>query len=658
VKRVEVKFKGEEAVLMAFLTVPDTHPDHDALMLCDMMLGNGSTGLIDVNLNQAQKVRNAGCQPQSLLDAGYQILTATPKPGQSLDELESLLLEQVRRLRQGEFTEDDLAATMTAFEVGEKRGLESNRNRVASMTDAFVSREPWERRVAALGRLKRIRKADVVATAQKYFGDSYVVVRRVNQEPEIPKIAKPNFTPVPIDATKPHSPFFSEVLAMPAPEIEPRFVVKGRDVQELALRSGKLVYAKNPVNDVFDLTFTVPGGTDHDPKLSLAFSLLDFGGAGELDGVALKRKLFALGSTFSAGAGRDDVTITVSGLESNLKATVDLLRKHFEAPTGVGQPDLEKLVQRAKAGRDAQKASPQGVAQALVQFAERGADSTFLKQPTNDEMKSWKADDLLAAARSVWDHPRTVTYVGQLPPEQVAEIVDLGPIGGSVADLRPAPARTPQVYVKSERDRVLFVDRNTAQTQVQLFAADGTFDRTQVPLSRVFNEMMGGSMSGIVFQEIRESRALAYSSGAFYAVPAWKEDENVLIGALGTQADKTIDALTVLVGLLRHPPFNDQRFESAKRSIDEGYRTNRNRFRQVASTWITWQRQGLDGDPRPWNRAQVQAMTLEQVSAWADRFVTKPFTVTVVGPKDRIDLERLKQFGDLQELTVDQLFAW
>jgi hypothetical protein len=81
------------------------------------------------------------------------------------------------------------------------------------MTSAFLQRRPWADLVGTLGRMKKLRKADVVAAAQKYFGDSYVVVRRVNAQPEIPQIAKPNFTPVPIDASKPHSAFFGEVAA-------------------------------------------------------------------------------------------------------------------------------------------------------------------------------------------------------------------------------------------------------------------------------------------------------------------------------------------------------------------------------------------------------------------------------------------------------------
>jgi predicted Zn-dependent peptidase len=657
VKRVDVKHKGEETVQIAFLTVPDAHPDYPALVLCDMMLANGRTGLIDRNLNQTQKVRQAGCQPQGFLEAGFQLFVASPKPGQTLDELEKLLLEQVELLKKGEFTDDDLRAVMTNFEIGQKRQLESNNSRVTQMTDAFVSRRPWADYVHFLDVLKKLGKADVVAAANKYFGGNFVVVTRHDGEPDLPKITKPGFTPVKIDASQ-HSAWYQQILGEQVPDLEPRFVEKGRDVDETPLRSGKLVFARNPVNDVFDLSFTIPVGTDHDPKLALALQLLDLGGAGELDGVALKRKLYALGSTWTAGAGREESVITVSGIDSNLAATLDLMREHFARPTGVGQDDLQKLVQRVLASRTAQKNDPRGIGAALGEYAQRGAESSFLRQPTNDEIKTWKAEDVLASAKDLWKWRRTVTYVGQLDPAKVAAIVDLPPVGAGIDALADAPARKPMLYEKPAKNRVLLVDRKTAQCQVQIFAPDGTFDRTQVPVSRVYNEYMGGSMSGVVFQEIRESRALAYDAGTGYRVPAWKTDENLMMGALGTQADKTLDALDVLFQIVRKLPPSDARFEAAVHSIDQGYRTARAGFRRVPGTWITWERQGLDGDPRPWNWSRVKEMKLDDLVAWTKRFESMPFTIAIAGPKDKFDAARLKSFGEVIELKPDQLFAW
>ena len=66
-----------------------------------------------------------------------------------------------------------------------------------------------------------------------------------------------------------------------------------------------------------------------------------------------------------------------------------------------------------------------------------------------------------------------------------------------------------------------------AQAQVRLEFATGTYDESKAPLAQVFNEYFGGGMAGLVFQELREARALAYSAWAHYFTPSRKREENI-----------------------------------------------------------------------------------------------------------------------------------
>ena len=71
-EQVRIKFRGEEKMLLAFRTVPYNHPDRPALVMLDMILDNSKAGLINLNLNQAQLVRRAGCWPGMYNDNGCQ----------------------------------------------------------------------------------------------------------------------------------------------------------------------------------------------------------------------------------------------------------------------------------------------------------------------------------------------------------------------------------------------------------------------------------------------------------------------------------------------------------------------------------------------------------------------------------------------------------
>lgn len=657
VTRVELKFETDEEVQIAWQTVAPTHPDADALKLADMMLANGKTGLIDVNVNQKQALQSASASPEFYVDAGCETMSAVAKSGQPLEDAEKLLLAQMDLLKKGTFSEEDMKAALTEFEISEKQGLESNEARVGAMIDAFVQAQPWEWRVHEIDRMRVLSKDDVVRAANKYFGPDYVVVYRRTGKPELPKIAKPGFTPVKIKADR-HSAFYQQMLADPAKPIEPRFIEKGRDYFTKDMKSGQLLWAKNPANDLFQLSFSIEVGSDNDPRLSLAGGLLDFGGAGDLDAQAFKRKLYSLGTNISFGSGRQESAITITGLDANFEESLRLLRAHFETPNGAKQADLDKLVERIVGSRAKQKIDARAINGALGSYAQRGADGDVLRQPRNEALKALKADELVAAARDLWSYPRKVQYVGTRPIEEVAALVDLPPIGAESTAMKPAPARAAVKFVVPEKPRILFVDKKAAQAQVGLFYPDGTYDRPAVPVHRMYNEYMNGSMGAVVFQEIRESRALAYDAGTIYRDAAWKTDGNIFFGILGTQADKTLDAIDVLMRIVKEMPASEDRMANAKRTIDETYRTARIGFRIIPGTVLSWWRQGLDGDPRPWNWEQAKKMTLADLSAFSGRFKSMPYTITIVGDKSRFDMAKLAQFGDVVEMTPDQLFPW
>ena len=89
-----------------------------------------------------------------------------------------------------------------------------------------------------------------------------------------------------------------------------------------------------------------------------------------------------------------------------------------------------------------------------------------------------------------------------------------------------------------------------AQAQVRLEFAVGLYDENKTPAGQLFNEYFGGGMAGLVFQELREARALAYSAWAHFFNPPRPNEENILVGAIGCQADKTLEAVNAFMELL------------------------------------------------------------------------------------------------------------
>jgi len=294
-ERRTVQYPGEEQVQLAFRTAPNGSSDKEALILLDMILDNRTAGLINLNLNQQQLVSQAGSSPMFLNDYGSQSLFGVPKQDQSLEEVEQLLLQQIEIIKAGDFEEWIIPAIINDFLKNEKASLEFNTARVTMMRQSFIEGADWDYHIAEIDRMEQLTKQDVVDVANKYFGDDYVAVYRVDAQHEVPVVEKPQIDPVTIDPTR-QSEFAARVLAMEVEEIEPVFVEADRDYRFVEFAPGvELYYAPNPLNDLFTFSIGIDVGTEADNKLGLAAALMDVAGTQSLSNEELQKEWYRMG---------------------------------------------------------------------------------------------------------------------------------------------------------------------------------------------------------------------------------------------------------------------------------------------------------------------------------------------------------------------------
>jgi predicted Zn-dependent peptidase len=250
-----------------------------------------------------------------------------------------------------------------------------------------------------------------------------------------------------------------------------------------------------------------------------------------------------------------------------------------------------------------------------------------------------------------WQH--RVGYVGPRSASEVAKLLDAS------ERFKSAPPRRPVRYVHPSSTRLLFTNRPMVQARVGLQAPDEIYDPEHAVDYEFFADYMGGDMSSVIFQEVREARSLAYSAGGGHSVSAFKNDETQLWGSLGCQADKTPEATELMLKLLRGLPASPERFAATAKSIDQSYRTNPVEFRDIPAAVMGWEDEGLTGgDPGPARFARAEAYTLPDLESFASRFKDKPMTVWILGERDRVGLDKLKTLGAFEEKTVGDLFPY
>ena len=153
---------------------------YDSLMIymVDMILSNTCAGLIDLNLNQKQKLIEAGSFPYVLKDYSMHIIYARAKKNQSLNNVKTLLLEQINEIKKGNFDDWLLDAIVLDFKLNQIKKYEDNSGLVSDFVDAFTLGISWQDYSNQIKRIESIKKKDVIDFVNSKYKDNYVVVHK------------------------------------------------------------------------------------------------------------------------------------------------------------------------------------------------------------------------------------------------------------------------------------------------------------------------------------------------------------------------------------------------------------------------------------------------------------------------------------------------
>jgi predicted Zn-dependent peptidase len=637
-------------VSIGWTTVPFNDPDEPIVTVMSWLLDNDTSGLLNLELELSQKVPDAAANSSNSRESGYFTVRATARDGQSLEEVEQLLLGTVAKLKAGAFTQADIDAIVLANDIRRKLQFESTDGRVYKLMESFVYRQPWPKMLDRDERLRKVTRDDVMRVANAHLGPGMSVVYRRNGKPTVAKIDKPKISPLPIDPTR-KSKFAAQIEAMKAPELTPEWLVEGTHYARADLPAGPLVAVVNKRNDLFSIDLAFDRGSQRDPLLCHAFDMLEQAGAADKSAEERKRQLFALGSTVTFSCDAYESSISVRGVDANMAPTLTLLETWLRDPK-IDPTTLEKLTANTISKRHDSVEDPESLWSAVAEYAMRDRASEYLLAPSNKALQAAKAGQLTALVKGTLDHAHKTMYFGPRPLADVQPLLSLG------KSHKKLTRRPPITYRKAKESQVYFVHREVAKSYVWVAIPHGVGSRDLKPRARLLNTYLGGGMNALLFQEMREARGLVYFSFGFVNQGRYPDDTWSMSGGMGTQVDKTPEALTTYLDLIRGKTLDDARISTARASLDQEFRSSRIDPRE-SIWWIdAWDDAGEKTDPRPWTWEQIGAMTPDQLKEFAKSFADKPVLVGVVGDRNRVDLTALAKVGKVVELRPEQLFSY
>jgi predicted Zn-dependent peptidase len=167
-------------------------------------------------------------------------------------------------------------------------------------------------------------------------------------------------------------------------------------------------------------------------------------------------------------------------------------------------------------------------------------------------------------------------------------------------------------------------------------------------------------MSSVVFQNIREAKALAYSTYAVYNSASMRNKPNIMMGYVGTQADKFHDAIGAMNELLTGLPKNDDIFSLAKQSLINRMETNRIKPEEYIGALHSQEEMGFSTTV-PDMKMYVALPNLQMgdiVKFHQERVSGKPYTLAIVADRNRVTNSDLSRYGKVTELTLEQIFGY
>lgn len=647
-----------ESVSIGFRFPGDNTPDTDLLTMTDMILSNSQAGLIDLNLNQKQKILGGTCYPNILKDYSVHTFYGRPRQGQTLEEVKDLLLGQIDLVKKGEFPDWLPEAIVNDLKLSKIRQLESNRSRVFTMVDNFIKKIPWQDEVSKLERLSAIRKADVMNFANHCYGDNYVVVyKKVGKDTTVKKVEKPEITPVKTNRDA-QSEFVKKILAMPTTDIQPVFIDFNKEITKSTLKNkAPILYRKNTENALFNLYYIADMGTDNDRRLGLALSYLNYLGTTKYTPEQVKQEFYKIGCSFSVSSGKDQVYVSLSGLQENFNAGLKLF-EHLLKDARVNQDAFKNLINDVLKKREDSKLSKGNILwNAMLNYGKYGKKSSFTNIMSEEELTSMQAVSLIDIIHALTSHKHKIVYYGPTELKNLTEQLENDhPLPETWTDI---PAAQTYAEQKTARNHIYLVDYDMKQAEILMLSKKGEFNPDTAPLRNLFNEYYGGSMSSIVFQDMRETKALAYSVFASYQSPRKKSNSEYLLAYIGTQSDKLPEAMKHFMHLLNNMPKSDNSFEMAQKAIIKKIQTERITKASVIFRYLALQKLGIDYDIRKDVYEKVPNLTLNDIEAFFNKNIKgEHYNIMIIGDTKKLNKRALKKFGKIKTLSLEEIFAY
>lgn len=651
VKRT-VKSPTTPRVQLAWRT--DSYGTREAMLAditANILSNRGEAGLLDLNINQTQRMLWAQAFSVGLKQYGYFSIVAVPKETQTMDEAKEMVLEQIELIKKGDFPDWILPAIINDFKLQRLKGLETADGLATNLYDTYIKGRSWEQELNEMDEYESFTKEEVIDFANTFFKDNYVeVYKEKGVNDQLVRVENPGITPIKINRDA-QSDFLKEIIAEKTEDIQPEFIDYEKEILTDTIKDKKLSFVHNKYNDIAQVHFIFPFGGDHDRDLGISTQLLQYLGTEDLSPEDLKKEFFKIGVSNDFKTTNDQLLISLSGLEENIEKGIALLQ-HWMYEVKPDQEIYKQFIETVLENRQASKKDKNRIMTALTNYTKLGSFSRYTDIISQEELESSHAEVFTDRMKKLFKYPYQVFFYGK-------NLENFKQYIGKYVEEASFQIPEPKQYPEPETNgNVYFTDYDMVQMEMSKVGRGHEVNTSNFGKINVFNEYFGRGLSSIVFQEIRESKSLAYSAYVSYAANSELGHPDYITTYIGTQPDKLQTAVSTMSELMDELPEVAIQFENARNAA----------LKQIASTRITrnniffntlrLKKLNIYHDFRKDIYGQIENLTFEDVKKFYQTEI-KPlhFNTAIIGKKENLDMDAVNEMGLFKELSLKDIFG-
>ena len=661
-KQYNAKIGYYPNVCLVYKGVPSGHPDEKPLDIAMSLLSNNSnTGTLD-KLTIDGELTQGFAYSDSRREQGRNIVRCIPlydenqRRFESNKSAEKKALKAIEKVANGEFEEWQINSIKNNMCRDFDRRMESNTYKAHMLMDAFISEEDLGQVLNYKDEVMAITTEDIKRVAKQYLTNDYLAIYiEKGKLDKSTKIKKPGYKPIEPPVGK-QSLYATQFKNMPIGQVDEKFI-NFADVQSKQLNDrSKMYYTQNPENNVFSLTLRYGVGEREFRKLGIAADLMNNAGImGAYEPQQLKEELGKLNATCEVSANSNYLYITMEGYEETLPQACQLLARQILMPK-LDEKQLSRIKGSMLGSRQQRKENVNALSSALMQYMIYQDKSSYIDELTDKEVYELQISELTGDINRAANYEAEIFYCGTMPFDKAYEVLSKNlPL---VANEKPTTSPQDKPMATVTENTVYFLPNSDAeQAQIYFFMPMEKFDKKDDVIRDAFNQYFSGGFNGLVLDEIRGKRSMAYSAGAYIGTPSLPGNPTYLFGNIGTQNDKANDALDVFMGLITDMPKNADRIDNIKSYMRQEMLTTHPSFRNKAEYMRSLQRVGYNDDPTKENLPKVDALTFDDIVKYYEENVKgKPYCIGIMGnPKD-IDVKKLEKYGKVVKLNERKLF--